>query len=59
MYFVIKKATNGQYYFVIKANNHEIVATSELYHRKESANKTIKSIKRNLTADSEVVDSTV
>ncbi|OOL48598.1 DUF1508 domain-containing protein, partial [Enterococcus faecium] len=25
LYFVIREATNGQYYFVIKSNNNEVV----------------------------------
>lgn len=58
MYFVIRKATNGQYYFVIKAGNNEVVATSETYFYKESAEKTIDSIKRGINAESTVVDMT-
>ncbi|HGP0577763.1 TPA: DUF1508 domain-containing protein, partial [Enterococcus faecium] len=27
LYFVIREATNGQYYFVIKSDNNEVVAT--------------------------------
>jgi uncharacterized protein YegP (UPF0339 family) len=39
MYFEIFKSTaNGQYWFVIKsAGNHQTLATSETYVRKESA----------------------
>ncbi|MDT2701324.1 YegP family protein [Enterococcus gallinarum] len=58
MYFVIRKATNGQYYFVIKAGNNEIVATSETYFYKESAEKTIDSIKKGINTESTVVDMT-
>lgn len=58
MYFVIRKATNGQYYFVIKAANNEVVATSETYYYKDSAKKTINSIKKGINKDSPVVDMT-
>ncbi|HBA1104912.1 TPA: DUF1508 domain-containing protein [Enterococcus faecium] len=58
MYFVIRKATNGQYYFVIKAGNNEVVATSETYFHKESAEKTIDSIKKGINTESTVVDMT-
>lgn len=58
MYFVIRKATNGQYYFVIKAGNNEIVATSETYFYKESAEKTIDSIKKGINTESTIVDMT-
>ena len=29
--FIIKKNINEQYYFVLKANNSEIILTSEMY----------------------------
>lgn len=58
MYFVIYKATNGQYYFVIKADNREVVATSETYYYKETAQRTIESIKRGVNVDSIVLDLT-
>jgi hypothetical protein len=58
VYFVIRKATNGQYYFVIKAGNNEVVATSETYFYKESAEKTIDSIKKGINTESTVVDMT-
>ena len=29
--FLIQKSTNGQYYFVLKANNSETILTSEMY----------------------------
>lgn len=58
MYFVIRKATNGQYYFVIKAENNEVVATSETYYSKYSAENTIESIKKGINIDSTVVDMT-
>lgn len=37
MRFEVKKSKNDQFYFNIVANNNEIVATSEMYTRKENA----------------------
>ncbi|TLQ03617.1 DUF1508 domain-containing protein [Pediococcus stilesii] len=58
MYFSIRKSSNGQYYFVIKSDNHEIVATSETYIFKQSAERTINSIKNGIDKDSIVIDAT-
>lgn len=58
MYFVIEKASNGQYYFVIKSNNHEVVATSETYYYKDSAKRTIEAIKQGVNPHSVVIDNT-
>ncbi|WP_323074893.1 YegP family protein [Limosilactobacillus reuteri] len=55
---VISKSKNDQYYFTINSANHEIVATSETYYLKESAEKTIDSIKRGISTDSFVIDAT-
>ena len=45
--FVIKKAKNGQYFFVLKAANGEDIATSEMYKAKSSAKEGIDSVKSN------------
>jgi uncharacterized protein YegP (UPF0339 family) len=45
--FVIKKAKNGQYVFVLKAANGEDIATSETYKSKASAQAGIASVKAN------------
>lgn len=58
MYFVIRKSSDDQYYFVIKAENNEVVATSETYYSKYSAKKTIESIKNNINENSSVIDVT-
>jgi uncharacterized protein len=58
MYFVIRKATDGQYYFVLKSANNEIVATSETYRYKDSAKKTIDSIKQGINRGCLVIDMT-
>jgi uncharacterized protein YegP (UPF0339 family) len=45
--FVIKKNTRGQYHFVLKAANGEIIATSENYTTKSAAKNGIESVKTN------------
>jgi uncharacterized protein YegP (UPF0339 family) len=47
--FVIKKSA-GQYHFVLKAGNGEIIATSERYTTKASAKNGIESVKENAKA---------
>lgn len=56
MRFVVRKASNAQYYFNVVAGNNE-VATSETYHQKASALSTIQSIKGS-AGGAEVVDQT-
>lgn len=45
--FEINKSSNGQYYFVLKAENGKIIATSEMYTTKESCKNGIQSVKDN------------
>lgn len=45
--FVIKKTSNGQYRFNLKAGNGEIIATSETYTSKAGAKAGIESVKEN------------
>jgi len=45
--FVVKVATNGEYFFVLIAGNGKVIATSETYTRMESALKGIASVKAN------------
>ncbi len=45
--FVIKKSSNGQYYFLLKAGNGETIAQSEMYVAKSSAKNGIQSVKDN------------
>jgi hypothetical protein len=45
MKFVIKKSANSQYYFDAKANNGEILCSSETYWQKQSAKDAIDVIK--------------
>lgn len=58
MYFVIYKSTDDKYYFNIKSDNGQVVATSETYNNKSSANDTIESIKQKINKDTAVVDVT-
>jgi uncharacterized protein YegP (UPF0339 family) len=55
--FELKKAVNGQFHFNLKAANGEIIATSEMYQSKASAENGIESVKKNASA-AEVVDLT-
>jgi uncharacterized protein YegP (UPF0339 family) len=55
--FEIKKTSNGQYRFVLKAGNGEIIATSETYTSKASAKNGIDSVKEN-APKAETVDLT-
>src|ERR1700730_5932392 len=49
--FVIKTAKDGQFMFVLKAGNNEIILTSELYKQKTSAENGIESVRKNATDD--------
>jgi uncharacterized protein YegP (UPF0339 family) len=42
-----KSASNGQFYFALKAKNGELIGTSEFYATAESREKGIASVKRN------------
>lgn len=57
MKYEIKLSASNEFYFVLKARNGEIVATSEMYKTKESCKKGITSVKRNWFA--KVVDLTL
>ena len=50
--FVIKKATNGEYYFNLKADNSQIILTSQMYSSKSACNNGIESVKNNCPDDS-------
>lgn len=45
--FVVKKTSNGQFRFNLKAGNGEVIATSESYTTKAAALKGIESVKSN------------
>ncbi|ENR6545985.1 YegP family protein [Vibrio cholerae] len=54
--YELLKSRDNKFYFVLKAPNGEIIATSEMYSSKQSAINGISSIKTN--ADSDMVDYT-
>ena len=45
--FEVKKASNGQFHFHLKASNGQVILTSELYTEKRGALNGIESVKRN------------
>jgi uncharacterized protein len=45
--FVLARATNGKIHFNLQAGNGEIIATSQLYESKASAEKGIESVRTN------------
>ena len=49
--FVIKKSSDGQFRFNLKAGNGEVILTSELYKVKASALNGIESVKKNAPLD--------
>ena len=53
--FEIRRSSDGQFYFVLKAENGEIIARSERYASKQGARNGIDSVRRNAPS-SEVVD---
>ena len=50
-WFELSKSSDGQYRFVLKAGNAEIILTSELYKAKGSAEGGIASVQNNCTLD--------
>ena len=45
-----KTATNGTFYFTLKAANHQVIGTSEMYETEASCKKGIASVKSNGTS---------
>ena len=56
--FIISLRTNGQYYFVLKAENGQIILASEGYTSKAGCINGIESVKKN-APDATVDDQTV
>lgn len=50
-YYVLKKGQpslfDQKYHFVLKADNHEVIATSEMYSSKQAAQTGIASVQKN------------
>ena len=51
MPYEIKKTANGKFMFNLKAANHEVILTSEVYEQKASALAGIESVRANGTQD--------
>ena len=49
--YVLKRTSDGQFMFNLKADNHEIILTSERYTTKASAENGIESVKTNSPYD--------
>ena len=49
--FLLKKSSDGQFRFVLKAGNGETILTSELYKAKPSALNGVESLKKNAPLD--------
>lgn len=49
--FDLKKSTNDQFYFNLKAGNGQVILTSELYKAKSSALNGIESVQKNALLD--------
>jgi uncharacterized protein YegP (UPF0339 family) len=50
--FVIKQATNGEHYFNLKADNYQVILTSQMYSSKPACFNGIESVRVNGTDDS-------
>src|SRR5580765_2702752 len=50
-YFVCKPASNGNFMFNLKAGNHEVILTSELYTTKAACVGGIESVRKNAPVD--------
>ena len=50
--FVIKKATNGEHYFNLKASNYQVILTSQMYSSKTACFNGIESVRSNCADDS-------
>ena len=50
-WYELSKSSDGQFRFVLRAGNSEIIITSELYHSKASAQNGIASIQANCALD--------
>ena len=50
-WFELSKSKDGQFRFVLKAGNGEIILSSELYKAKSSAQNGIESVQKNSASD--------
>jgi uncharacterized protein YegP (UPF0339 family) len=54
-YFECKTASNGQFMFNLKAGNHEVVLTSEMYTTKTACTAGIESVQKNASVDANFI----
>lgn len=47
MSYILKQSTSGKYMFNLKAANHQVILTSELYESKKAAQNGIASVQKN------------
>jgi hypothetical protein len=55
--FELKTGTNGQFHFVLKASNGQVIASSRMYNTRGGALKGIESVRKH-APDAKVVDGT-
>lgn len=48
--FELKEASNGKHYFNLKAKNHQVIGTSEMYETLASAQNGVASVQKNGTS---------
>jgi len=53
--FHLKKSTNGQFYFILKGDNHEPLMSSETYLQRQSALKGMQAVVK-ITTDQDTND---
>lgn len=51
--FVLDRSKTGKYLFNLRAGNHQVILTSELYESKESAIAGIESVRKNSAEDAQ------
>jgi Uncharacterized conserved protein len=56
-WFMLRRSSDGQFYFNLEAPNDEVIATSEMYTTKSAAKSGIESVKR-WAPDATVLDVT-
>ncbi len=56
--FERKEASDGRFYFVLKATNGQVIGQSQMYASKDSRDNGVESVKKN-APDAEVVDETI
>lgn len=53
-----KTASNGKFYFVLKAGNNQVIGTSQMYESESGRDNGIESVKNNGTDAAAIVDET-